>query len=123
DLQPIADDAIAVLANPLIPSVIQSLLAEARQSPDLGTVLTERFIRPRREAGAQMQHRPINRGEIGPDSDLELARTSSAARCTCAASYSVKNFLRTTPRVSPESVLRSLGVHRPGARLKQIGDG
>ena len=74
DIQAIAHDAIAVLANPLVRSVIQSLVTEARRSPDLAAVLTERFINPRREAGAQMLRRAVDRGEVRPDSDLELAQ-------------------------------------------------
>jgi hypothetical protein len=73
DIQAIAHDAIAVLANPLVRSVIQSLLTEARRSPDLAAELTERFINPRRQAGAQMLRRAVDRGEVRPDSDLELA--------------------------------------------------
>ena len=59
--------------TPLVRSVIQSLLTEARRSPDLAAELTERFINPRREAGAQMLRRAVDRGEVRPDSDLELA--------------------------------------------------
>ena len=39
-----------MLANPLIRSVIQSLVAQARRSPDLAAVLTERLPNPRRQA-------------------------------------------------------------------------
>lgn len=74
DIMAIAEDAIAVLANPLVRSVIQSLVAEARRTPDLAAILTERFVDPRREAGAQMLRRAIDRGEVRPDSDLELAQ-------------------------------------------------
>jgi AcrR family transcriptional regulator len=74
DLLALANDAIAVLANPLIRSVVQSLVAEARRSPDLAAVLTERFVSPRREAGAKMLRRAVERGEIRPDFDLELAQ-------------------------------------------------
>jgi AcrR family transcriptional regulator len=74
DLLALANDAIAVLANPLIRSVVQSLVAEAHRSPDLAAVLTERFINPRREAGAKMLRRAVERGEIRPDFDLELAQ-------------------------------------------------
>ena len=74
DIQAITHDATAVLANPLVRSVIQSLVTEARRSPDLAAVLAERFINPRREAGAQMLRRAVDRGEVRPDSDLELAQ-------------------------------------------------
>ena len=63
-----------MLANPLVRGVIQSLVAEARRSPDLAAVLTERFSNPRREAGERMLRRAVERGEIRPDSDLEIAQ-------------------------------------------------
>jgi hypothetical protein len=37
-------------------------------------VLNERFIKPRRQAGDQMLRRAIERGEISPDTDLDLAQ-------------------------------------------------
>jgi len=74
DLLALANDAIAVLANPLIRSVVQSLVAEARRSPDLAAVLTERFVNPRRDAGAKMLRRAVERGEIREDFDLDLAQ-------------------------------------------------
>ena len=74
DLVAIADDAIAVLAKPLIRRVIQSLVAQARLSPELATVLAERFVNPRRQAGNEMLLRAVKRGELSPDCDLELAQ-------------------------------------------------
>ena len=74
DLLAIADEAITVLANPVVRRVIQSLIAEAHHSPELATVLTERFIKPRRRAGDRMLRRAIERGEISPDTDLVLAQ-------------------------------------------------
>jgi hypothetical protein len=38
------------LANPLIRSVIQSLVAQGRRSPDLAAVFTERLSNPKRQA-------------------------------------------------------------------------
>jgi hypothetical protein len=74
DLIAIADEAIRVLSNPLIRRVIQSLVAEARHSPELAAVRNLRFTNPRRHAGDQMMCRAIERGEISPDTDLELAQ-------------------------------------------------
>jgi AcrR family transcriptional regulator len=114
DLQAIANDAIAVLTNPLIPSVIRSLLAEARRSPDLAAVLTERFIRPRREAGAQMLRRAVERGEIGPDSDLELAQDLFGGPLYLRGVILGEEFPAGYAQRLTDSVLRSLGLHRPG---------
>lgn len=74
DVLALVNDAIAVLANPLVRGVIQSLVARARLSPDLDAVLTERFRDPRRAAGDKMLRRAIARGEIPPDTDLEIAQ-------------------------------------------------
>lgn len=74
DLIAIADEAIMVLAKPLVRQIIQTLVAEARHSPELAAVLNERFIKPRRQAGDQMLRRAIERGEISPDTDLDLAQ-------------------------------------------------
>jgi AcrR family transcriptional regulator len=116
DLQAIADDAIAVLANPLIPSVIQSLLAEARRSSDLAAVLTERFIKPRREAGAQMLHRAVQRGEIGPDCDLELAQDLVGGPLYLRGVILAEEFPPGYAQRLTDSVLRALGVDHPGGR-------
>ena len=116
DLLAIADDAIAVLANPLIRSVIQSLIAEARRSPDLAAVLTERFINPRREAGAQMLRRAVERGEIGPNSDLELAQDLFGGPLYLRGVILGEEFPAGYAQRLTDSVLRSLGVDRPGGR-------
>jgi AcrR family transcriptional regulator len=116
DLQAIAEDAIAVLANPLVPSVIQSLLAEARRSPDLAAVLTERFIKPRRETGAQMLRRAVERGEIGPDCDLELAQDLFGGPLYLRGVILGEEFPVGYAQRLTDSVLRALGLHRPAAR-------
>ena len=116
DLQAIADDAIAVLANPIIPCLIRSLLAEARRLPDLAAVLTEGFSKPRREAGAQMLRRAVERGEIGPDSDLELALDLFGGPLYLRGVILGEEFPTGYAQRLTESVLRSLGAHRPAAR-------
>jgi AcrR family transcriptional regulator len=116
DLLAVADDAIAVLANPLIRSVIPSLVAEARRSPDLAAVLTERFVNPRRETGAQMLRRAVKRGEIGPDSDLELAQDLFGGPLYLRGVILGEEFPAGYAQRLTDSVLRSLGVHRPAAR-------
>jgi AcrR family transcriptional regulator len=116
DLLAIADDAIAVLANPLIRSVIQSLIAEARRSPDLAAVLTERFINPRREAGALMLRRAVQRGEIGPNSDLELAQDLFGGPLYLRGVILDEEFPAGYAQRLTDSVLRSLGADRPSGR-------
>ena len=72
DLAAVIDEAIAVVSDPIIRGVIQSLVAEGPRTPDLAAVLTERFRKPRRAAGVRMLQRAIERGEIAPDVDTEL---------------------------------------------------
>jgi AcrR family transcriptional regulator len=110
DIQAIAHDAIAVLTNPLVRSVIQSLLTEARRSPDLAAVLTERFINPRREAGAQMLRRAVDRGEVRPDSDLELAQDLIGGPLYLRGVILGEEFPPGYTQRLTDAVLRSLGA-------------
>ena len=85
DLLALANDAIAVLANPLIRSVVQSLVAEARRSPTLRQSLPS--------ASSIRDERPARRCSDGPSSAVKSGRTSTsnshktslAARSTCVA--------------------------------------
>lgn len=113
DIRAIAHDAIAVLANPLVRSVIQSLVTEARRSPDLGAVLTERFINPRREAGAQMLRRAVDRGEVPPDSDLELAQDLIGGPLYLRGVILGEEFPPGYTQRLTDAVLRSLGATPP----------
>jgi len=110
DIQAITHDAIAVLANPLVRSVVQSLVTEARRSPDLGAVLTERFINPRREAGAQMLRRAVERGEVRPDSDLELAQDLIGGPLYLRGVILGEEFPPGYSERLTDAVLRSLGA-------------
>jgi hypothetical protein len=67
------------LANPLIRSVIQSLVAQACRSPDLAAVLDERLPNPRRQA---------------PDDLLVSEQLPSS---TCGPQYTPKPVATTTP--------------------------
>jgi AcrR family transcriptional regulator len=120
DIQAIARDAIAVLANPLVRSVIQSLLTEARRSPDLAAVLTERFINPRREAGAQMLRRAVDRGEVPPDSDLELAQDLIGGPLYLRGVILDQDFPPGYAERLTDAALRSLGATPPrGSRQSE----
>ena len=99
-----------MLANPLVRSVIQSLVTEARRSPDLAAVLTERFINPRREAGAQMLRRAVDRGEVRPDSDLELAQDLIAGPLYLRGVILGEEFPPGYSERLTDAVLRALGA-------------
>jgi len=116
DLIAIADEAITVLSNPLVRRVIQSLIAEARHSPELAAVLTERFINPRRQAGEQMLRRAIERGEISPDSDLELAQDIFGGPLYFRGIILNEKFSPGYTQRLTEAALRSLGAATPEQR-------
>ena len=110
DLIAVAEQAITVLSNPLVRRVIQSLVAEARHSPELAAVLTERFIHPRRRAGVQMLRRAIERGEISPDTDLELAQDIFGGPLYFRGIILDENFPPAYAQRLTEAALRSLGA-------------
>ena len=110
DIRAIAEDAIALLANPLIRGVIQSLVAQARLSPDLADVLTERFRNPRRQAGDGMLRRAIERGEIPPDTDLEIAQDLIGGPLYLRGIILGEEFPPGYAERLTDAVLRSLGA-------------
>jgi AcrR family transcriptional regulator len=116
DLIAIADEAITVLSNPSVRRVIQSLVSEARQSPELAAVLTQRFINPRRQAGDQMLRRAIERGEIRPDIDLELAQDIFGGPLYFRGIILDEDFSPDYGQRLTESTLRSLGATTPEQR-------
>ena len=110
DIRAIAEDAIALLANPLIRGVIQSLVAQARLSPDLADVLTERFRNPRRQAGDGMLRRAIERGEIPPETDLEIAQDLIGGPLYLRGIILGEEFPPGYAERLTDAVLRSLGA-------------
>jgi AcrR family transcriptional regulator len=113
DVIAIADQAITVLSKSFVRRVIQSLVAEARHSPELAAVLTERFINPRRQAGDQMLRRAIERGEISPDTDLELAQDIIGGPLYFRGIILDENFSPDYAHRLTEAALRSLGAATP----------
>jgi AcrR family transcriptional regulator len=116
DLLAVAEDAISVLANPLIRSVVQSLVVEARRSPDLAAVLTERFINPRREAGAEMFRRAVQRGEIAPDTNVELAQDLFGGPLYLRGAILGEEFPAGYAEQLTDTVLRALAANQPTGR-------
>jgi AcrR family transcriptional regulator len=110
NLLALAEDAIAALANPLVRSVIPMLVAEARRSPDLATVLTERFVKPRRDAGRSMFRQAIKRREIRPDIDIELAQDLFGGPLYLRGVILNEEFPAGYAERHTDAVLRSLGA-------------
>lgn len=116
DLLAIADQAITVLANPLIRRVIGSLIAESQHSPELATVLTERFSKPRRQAGEKMLRRAIERGEISPDSDFVIAQDTFGGPLYFRGVILDEHFPPDYAERLTEAALRALGATTPPRR-------
>ncbi|WP_280462831.1 TetR/AcrR family transcriptional regulator [Nocardia carnea] len=66
------------LSDPRFATLLTDLTAEALRNPDLAPV-TDSLCSPRRALGAATFHRAVNRGELPPDLDLDLALDLAAA--------------------------------------------
>jgi AcrR family transcriptional regulator len=53
--------------------VIAGLIAQAQTDPEFAVLYREHFVQPRRDATRPMLLRAIERGEIAPDTDLDVA--------------------------------------------------
>jgi AcrR family transcriptional regulator len=53
--------------------VIAALVTKARTDPDFAVLYRERFVEPRREGARAVLRRAVERGELAPDTDFELA--------------------------------------------------
>jgi AcrR family transcriptional regulator len=72
DLYALLTDTIAVGHDPLIRQVMAYAIAMARSSPDLVQAI-RRVPGPSSEAGQVILQRAIDRGELAPDTDLQIA--------------------------------------------------
>jgi AcrR family transcriptional regulator len=72
DLYALLTDTIAVGQDPLIRQVMAYAIAMARSSPDLVQAI-RRVPGPSSEAGQVILQRAIDRGELAPDTDLQIA--------------------------------------------------
>lgn len=73
-------DAIAQwLSHPKFSRILPDLVAEMSRNPELSDVIEGMIGQPRRERGLVMLKRAIERGELDPDIDLELALDLLAA--------------------------------------------
>jgi hypothetical protein len=61
------------LAHPLVRSIVPDMLAEAIRSPELADVLARTVREPRRIKAAELFERAMARGELPPDTNLDLS--------------------------------------------------
>jgi hypothetical protein len=53
--------------------VVAELVAEAQTDPEFASIYHARFVAPRREPASTLLRRAIDRGELRPDIDADLA--------------------------------------------------
>jgi len=74
DLHEVLQDFVAWLtADPRVGQIFLAMLAEGRRNKDLATILTTEIDRPRRTRVNQVFDHAVDRGEVAPDYDRELA--------------------------------------------------
>lgn len=61
------------LTHRLARKIIPDLIAEAVRDPEYGALLTDLIREPRRGRGSHIFERAIERGEIAPDADIDVA--------------------------------------------------
>ena len=61
------------LAHPLVRRIVPDMLAEAIRSPELADVLARTVREPRRIKAAELFERAMARGELPPDTNLDLS--------------------------------------------------
>jgi AcrR family transcriptional regulator len=73
DLLVLMREAVDLYCGSLAGRLIPSLVGEMAQRPDLARAVRERFLAGRREALAAVLRRGVERGDLRPDLDVELA--------------------------------------------------
>lgn len=67
------------LSHPRFSRILPDLIAEMARTPELSELVESMIGRPRREHGAQILRRAIDRGELTPDIDIDIALDLIAA--------------------------------------------
>jgi AcrR family transcriptional regulator len=73
DLLVLMREAVDLYCSSLAGRLIPNLVGEMAQRPELARALRERFLAGRREALAAVLRRGVERGDLRPDLDVELA--------------------------------------------------
>jgi AcrR family transcriptional regulator len=79
DLRAGLDTVARWLTHPRFARILPDLVAEMARTPELGEVVEVMAGAPKRERTVVMLHRAIERGELPPDTDLEIALDLIAA--------------------------------------------
>jgi AcrR family transcriptional regulator len=72
DLIEITSGAISWRADTELTEVVAAVMAELPRNDELAAVYRSRFLAPRRQETMKVLHRGIERGDIDPDTDVEL---------------------------------------------------
>lgn len=73
DLLSLMRDAVAVYSRPQAAGLMASLVEAMRRDDDLASAVREGFLRARRDALKRVLERGVERGDLDPGLDLELA--------------------------------------------------
>ncbi|WHT20518.1 TetR/AcrR family transcriptional regulator [Crossiella sp. CA-258035] len=107
------------LTHPRVARILPDLIAESGRSPELATAMAELIGEPRRARGATALRRAIERGELPPDTDLELALDLLAApvywRVVARRAPQEDHYLESVV----EFLLRGLSVRAPALTLEE----
>ncbi|WP_036437492.1 TetR/AcrR family transcriptional regulator [Mycobacterium sp. URHB0044] len=79
DIRELLGAVMRWLSHPRFSRILPDLVAEMARNPELNTLVDGMIGQPRREQGREMLQRAIARGELSPDTDLELALDVLAA--------------------------------------------
>src|SRR5215211_1143689 len=73
DLLALMREAVDVYTGPVAPGLMPSVIEAMRREPEFARALREGFLNPRRKALREVLERGVKRGDLRPETDLELA--------------------------------------------------
>jgi hypothetical protein len=79
DIRESLDSVMRWLSHPRFSRILPDLVAEMARNPELSRIVDGMIGQPRREQARKMLQRAIARGELSPDTDMELALDALAA--------------------------------------------
>jgi AcrR family transcriptional regulator len=104
------EDGLAATQHPIAGRVIADLAAEAQRSPELAEALLARFRDPRRAAAGAMLERAVERGEVAPDVDVQVALHLIAGPVYLRAVFPGETLDATYPERLADAFLRAVGA-------------